>query len=489
MQDPLPPAKPTATFVRRHLLLSTVVVLGVLLLATCQGITTSNSSPIPAAQGVTVKEVPVTVEVTRIVVTERIIPATPEPPKACAPAALDSANEVVIAALLPLGNADMLTSALASQAALSIASSELNSAGGVDGKPVRVWSADVDAARAGEVVEEAVVEQCAAAILVAAPADVTQAVIHAAETHGTPVLILDAVDDALTADGSPVVFRLAPSMTMLTRMYAEWLQAVGDYNGDSQVRAALVVEDSAEARERADMIGAEMQSRGIGYEVLGVPANSDDFSSLIARIALMDPMPDAIFIRLNGDAALTLQQQLLQNGIGPQKHSLIVTMRQALETDRFWQQMGEQGIYTVVQRVGPWSSTLGEGGTEFAGQFAMLMGRWPEASAFAAHDAVHLIADAVTRAKSLAPGPVIHALEASDISLAGGHYTFPFGTNNQPDGDADEPWMWRQWRDMPLLFLQYTAPNQSAQNMIVLWPPDYATTSAAVVRPPQPVTP
>lgn len=485
MHDPSPASKPTSRFLRRRTFLAAIAILAFFVLATCQGVLPPTASPAQATQSTSVVEIPVTVEVTRIVMTERLIPTTPEPTRPCTPTSLAAAQEVVVAALLPLADPGTLGAAMASQAALSIAAQELNQQGGVSGHPLRVWSADVDVRRAAEVVGDAVHRQCAAAILVAASSDVSRAVLAAAEAYGVPVLVLDAVEDGLTAGGSEIVFRLAPTDSMLTGMYGAWLNSVGDYNGDSQVKSVLVIEDSAEAKKRAEVIGASMADLGIGYEILPVATGGDDYSSLVARIALMEPLPDAIFIRLNGDAALTLQRQLIENGIGPQKHSLIVTTRQALEAERFWQQLGDQGAFTVVQRVGPWSGTLGPGGPEFASRFAQLMGRFPEAPAFAAHDALYLVADAIQRSGALAADALIDALEATDLELAGGRYTFPYGAKHMPDTNDGAAWMWRQWLGAPLLFLQYTAPNQSAQNMAVLWPPDYATADEAVVRPPQ----
>lgn len=485
MQDPSPGSTPTTSPLRRTAILAAIVILAFVVLTTCQGVLPPTTSPSQETLSTSVVEVPVTVEVTRIIMTERLIPATPEPPQPCTPGALSTTQEIVVAALLPLADPGTLGAAMASQAALSIAAQELNQQGGVSGHPVRVWSADIDARRAHDVVEEALLRQCASAILVAASSDVSRAVLAAAEPYGVPVLFLDAVEDELTAGGSGIVFRLAPTTSMLTGMYGEWLNSVGDYNGDSQVKSVLVVEDTAEAKKHAEAIASSMTALGIGSEVLPVATNGDDYSSLVARIALMEPMPDAIFIRLNGDAALTLQRQLLENGIGPQKHSLIVTTRQALEAERFWKQLGDQGAYTVVQRVGPWSGTLGPGGAEFVNRFSLLMGRWPEAPAFAAHDAIYLIADAIQRGGSLDPDALIAALEETKIDLAGGSYSFPYGANHTPDSNGGQPWMWRQWLGAPLLFLQYTAPNQSAQNMAVLWPPDYATADETVVRPPQ----
>lgn len=429
--------------------------------------------------------VPITVEVTRLVMTERVVIATPEPPVACAPNDLDDADEVVIGAILPLSQPASLSNALAVQTALTIAADEINAAGGIAGKPLRIWFADSngDSQRAALLANEAIVEQCAAALIGASSSDSAAAALEVAHTHGRPYVILEATDDTLTATQYPEVFRLAPSNSMLTAMYGEWLAAVGDYNGDGKVSALLLVEDSESGTQQSRRIGAMFDAQGISWDAYPVELPSNDFSSLIARIVVKEEMPDAIYIRFNGDSSTVLHRQLLENGVGPLKKSLIVRMRAALDSDQFWQQMGENGVFTVVTRVGPWSGTVNERGAAFAGAFARYFDRWPEVQAFAAYDSLHLLADAITRAQSLAPETLIEALERSDITLASGHYSFPVTAQTAREEAPAAPWMWHQWLETPLVFLQYTAPLQSSSNMAVLWPPAYATVDRAVVLP------
>ena len=89
----------------------------------------------------------------------------------------------------------------------------------------------------------------------------------------------------------------------------------------------------------------------------------------------------------------------------------------------------------------------------------------------------------INRAGSLDPDAIIAALEDTDFEGAAGRYYFPFGSGNTPE-DAGEPaYMWHQWPEVPLLFLQYTESGQNSDDVEVIWPATYRTSEGAVVRP------
>ena len=72
------------------------------------------------------------------------------------------------------------------------------------------------------------------------------------------------------------------------------------------------------------------------------------------------------------------------------------------------------------------------------------------------------------------PDAIIDALEATDIDLAQGHYYFPYGKNNPvPEGEPD--WMWHQWPDAAVLFLQYFEEGQNSDDAAVIYPEVYQT--------------
>jgi branched-chain amino acid transport system substrate-binding protein len=426
-----------------------------------------------------------TVEVTRIVLSERVVEATPAPPQACAPRFLDDATEIVVALLAPISEPASLSTALGVQTALSISLDALNRDGGIGGKPVRLWVGDTagNVERAARLAEESITSGCASALIASSNNGAARAILEVAHRYGIPFFVVDASDDDLTATGYPEVFRLAPTNSMLMQVPTAWLDAVGDYNGDGTRSAMMITDESDAGATHAEWMRSELAKVGFTTDTYTVMLPSQDFSSLVARLVVRPVMPDVIFIRIGGDAATVLQRQLVENGIGPQKQSLIVAARSALQDEEFWSALGSGGLYTVVGRVGPWMSTVNEMGAGFATDYVRYLNRWPEAASFAAHDALCLLADAMERAPTLASSDLIAALEKSDMELTSGRITFPFGSQAAPESGGKPAWAWHQWMKPTQLFLQYTEVEQPAAQMAVIWSSDAAIVDGAVVRP------
>jgi len=184
-----------------------------------------------------------------------------------------------------------------------------------------------------------------------------------------------------------------------------------------------------------------------------------------------------------GDATLDLQRQLLDAGIGPQKGTLLVVGRAALDGPQFWGRVPD-GAFTVVSRRGPWYTSVTPLGTAFAERYAAAYaGQWPDAAAFAAYDAVHLLADAARRANSISPPALVGALETADITLASGYYNFPINSRRPPDVAQEPAYRWHQWLNAPLLYMQYREPQQDPSTIDIIWPAAYHTVDSVVLRP------
>ena len=160
---------------------------------------------------------------------------------------------------------------------------------------------------------------------------------------------------------------------------------------------------------------------------------------------------------------------------------MIVTNRVALQDELFWQRVPD-GLNAIVTKIGASPSTVTEVGAEFVEDYREYFDHWPESHAFAAYDALRLAADAMERAQTIDSDDIIDSLEMADIELASGRYYFPYGHHNPPDGEEVPDYMWHQWPDVPLLFLQYTAIDQPVAEMDVLWPPAYGTINEPVNR-------
>jgi ABC-type branched-subunit amino acid transport system substrate-binding protein len=422
------------------------------------------------------------VEVTRVLTQAVVVEATPPPPAPCAPAIIDATTTITIGAILPLSLPGAITAGFAMQTALTLAVQDINAAGGVAGRTLALITYDSadQAERSRQAAQRLILDDCAAGIVGLYHTPTARAVADMAHGYGTPLIITASADDELTATAYPEVFRIAPSRAMLAQMPSRWLGEVGDFNQDGQIIAA-VISDSASQPFFVEAVMAGFASAAIHANHMTVDLPSTDFSSAVARIVTIETLPDAIFILLKGADALTLQSQILAAGIGPQKSTLLVLHHAGLDSDQFWRDVPD-GLGTVVTRIGPWPPTMTALGQQFALAYSQFNGRWPDVYAFAAYDAVYLLADAIDRAGSLQGSALVVALEASDIELASGHYTFPFGVHNPPEADGVNAYMWHQWPDVQTLYLQYSRLGQPADDMPVIWPQRYRTVDAPLVR-------
>jgi branched-chain amino acid transport system substrate-binding protein len=390
----------------------------------------------------------------------------------------------VVGILAPYSQNAVWPKALSMQAGISLAVDDINQAGGIAGRPLRVAIEDTagDPALAARMAESLITEHCASALVGGFSPEESAAIKQVSEQHGVPFIIVEATADELTSDSPATVFRIAPAATMMAQMPAQWINSVGDFNGDGTLHVTLIVENTASGDQALEQMIQALTSANIPYDFLRVDVPTQDYSPQVARIVASKQAPDAIFVQVGGEVALDVLRQLLDAGIGPQKGTLLVTGRSALDEALFWQRVPD-GAYTVVSRRGPWNTSLTPMGQGFVERYRHFSSQWPEPVAFAAYDAIHLLADAAGRSGSLVPKELLGALETADITLASGYYHFPFNSTRPPSGPLEPAYLWHQWPDPPLLYMQYREPLQDPATIDIIWPPLYRTVEGPVIRP------
>ena len=132
----------------------------------------------PAPDGLPTRVPPPVTVVTRMILSERIVVATPAPPQPCAPGDLGPGEEVVVGAVLPLSRMGTLASGLSLQASLMLAREDINGAGGIAGHPVRVALRDADTPeRAARAAGELIAGECAVALVGGYHSDLTRTIV------------------------------------------------------------------------------------------------------------------------------------------------------------------------------------------------------------------------------------------------------------------------------------------------------------------------
>jgi branched-chain amino acid transport system substrate-binding protein len=266
-------------------------------------------------------------------------------------------------------------------------------------------------------------------------------------------------------------------------MDAKWLADVGDYNGNGLVSAVIVAENTDYGVGQVDKAQTWFPEFGITVEVKLVDLPLTEPAALVDELRNLEMAPDAILVKVTGKASYEVERQIIEAGLAPNQETILVANQVALNDEDYWQHVPD-GAFVVVPRIGPWGAAVTDIGAEFAQKYQAAYERWPEPYAFEAYDALWLMAEAINRAGSLEPDAIITALEETNLELTSGHYSFPYGSKNPAGGYVPE-FMWHQWPDVPLLFLQYTELQQPANDMAVIWPPAYRTTSTPIIRPEQ----
>ncbi len=401
----------------------------------------------------------------------------------CAATEISEVDEIIIGATVPLSEPGAIIGGEAMKAAFQMAVDEINQGGGIQGKPVQLLIEDTAGIpeQGKEIATELIEENCVVAIVGEYHSAVGLEIMEVVHQYHTPTIFAETYSDAITASGYPEVFRIAPTSSFTAQMDAKWLAEVGDFNQDGRISSIIVAENSNYGEAQLASVSTWFPEYGIEFDPISVEFNERDFSFALNQIAFLDDPPDTIIIKVTGDSSLVLLNQIIEAGIAPNEKTLVVANQVALNDGQYWQQV-PNGEYVIVPRIGPWSSIVNPLGMSFAEKYYDLFEKWPEAYAFEAYDSLWLMVDAITRSGSLDPDEIIQALEQTDIELASGHYYFPYGTKNPAEGFVPD-YMWHQWPDVPLLFLQYTERNQNSEDMSVIWPETYRTSEGAVVIP------
>lgn len=405
-------------------------------------------------------------------------------PGRCAPADVADIETIQIGATAPLSAPGSVTGGIAMQIAFRFAEDDINAAGGVLGKPVNVILNDTEGLpeRGTAVMERLITQDCVVAVVGEYHSAVGLTMKEVANKYHVPVIFAETYSDDITSVGYPEVFRIAPTSTFTAQMDGKWLTDVGDYNGDGEMFVIIVAENTGYGQGQVDKADKWFPEYGLTHETFFADLPTQDFSSVVTRINALDTVPDAILIKVTGETSYNLQQQLYEGGIDISK-TMVVANQVALDSAKYWQNVPD-GNFAVVPRIGPWYSSASQTGLDFFERYANATGgRVAEAYAFEAYDSLMLMADAINRAGSLDPDAIIAALEETSLDSVLGTISFPYGSGNTPEDAGQPAYMWHQWPEVPLLFLQYTEAGQSETEVEVIWPAAYRTSDGPVVRP------
>ncbi len=415
----------------------------------------------------------VTKEVEKVVTKEVV--ATPTPTGRCAPTDPNEVDEIRIGATGPLSAPGSVVGGVVMQWALNIAVKHINDAGGVLGKPVNLVFYDTEGLpeRGTAVAERLITQDCVVGIVGEYHSAVGLAMMEVAHKYHTPVVFAETWNDKITGSQYPEIFRIAPASSMVAEADAKYLADVG------AEFVVIVAENTDYGVPASEATKERLAKYGIDSEIFLAEIGTQDFTPLITRIQALDRTPDAVLTLVTGEASYNFEQQAAEAGLMPNEDTICIANQVAINSDEFWRNVPD-GNYCLFRRVGLVPALANEVTKKFEADYRRQFDRFPESYALEAYDSLLIMADAINRAGSLDPDAIIAALEDTDLVGAQGRYYFPYGLKNPVPPDQPE-WMWHQWPDPAILFLQYWEKGQSWEEACVVWPEKYQTCGTFLV--------
>lgn len=355
--------------------------------------------------------------------------------------------------------------------AAQMAMDEINKAGGVLGRPIKLVEADTrgkpEEGTAGA--ERLTAQEHAVAIFGEFHSGVFLAEMEVVHKTGTPLVAVDVWANKITAKGYPEVFRVAPCQALIANPYGDWLSAAGFKN------VLLMYEKTDGGEGHRDVLLASLKKHGIKYDVVGVDLNQTEFTAELQRVLAHTPRYDFIAVAYSEAGLYPLVSQAKSLGLAPTAQTGMYDSGGPATTEAFWKNVGEAGIGLVTENVGLPKAKWNAKTKAFVAAFESRFKSATTPQSMESYDAAYIIVDAIKRAGSTDSKAIIHALETSKWSGTRGAYAF--STSHSPD------WAYHQFVNAPIYLLQYDKVGQKPEDAPVVWPRNLATVQYTYMKP------
>ncbi|HEY57077.1 MAG TPA: ABC transporter substrate-binding protein [Anaerolineae bacterium] len=466
-------------------LLGVLVVLS-MLLAACQ-----------PKEVVVTKEVIVTQEVEKVVTQEVVV--TKEVPVEktagkCAPTTFEELGDspIKIGVPVPMSAPGSVGGGRAMITAVQIAANQVNAKGGIMGKykvkPVFYDTSGLPE-RGTAAMEYLITSECVVGVAGEYHSSAGVAEKEVAHKYHVPAIFAETWNDKITGVQYPEVFRIAPASSMVAKGDAQFFKDMG------VSWVAIVTENTDYGIPASESTQKKLADLGIQSDIYKADQGTQDFSTLVTRVQQDLSQHDgkkAVLVLITGETSYNFEQQAVEGGLAPAEDLIFVANQVAANAKDFWQNVPD-GNYMVFRWVGGGSPFAMARRAEAQDFIQAYKDAWkdpqhfPERYAFEAYDAFMLLVKAIEEAGSLDADAIIAALEAHNspengVALAQGVYYFPYGTQNPVPSDQPE-WMWHQWPDPKVFFLQYWKSGQPLEEACAIWPADQQTCGTDYVVP------
>ncbi|MCZ0940219.1 MAG: ABC transporter substrate-binding protein [Caldilineaceae bacterium] len=389
-------------------------------------------------------------------------------------------DPIRIGALFPLSAPGSVVGGEAMRDAMIIAAERINAAGGLLGRPVELVVVDSEGLpeRGAAVTERLISQDSVVAIAGGYHSSVGVVAKEVAHDNNIPIVLANTWNDTITSVQYPQVFRIAPLSSEVSAVDVKFIQWLRDEAGIQLDKVVILTENTDYGIPAAEDTSRLLGEAGIESVTFGVDIGTQDFAGIIERIKAEEP--DFIMSLATGEASYNFAQQCADAGIGPQDLPTLCE-HVALESDSFWRNVPD-GNYCFVRRIGLPPLLYNDIALEFLAEYEARTGKeGAESYAFAAYDAVRIIAQAITEAGTTDPNDIIAALEEISYEGALGTITFPINSRNTPQDAGVDPKWWHQFPDPAVTVVQYQQQGEDSVGATVVFPHTYQTGDPIVV--------
>ena len=389
-------------------------------------------------------------------------------------------DPIRIGALFPLSAPGSVVGGEAMRAAMLIAADEINASGGLLGRPVELIVVDSEGLpeRGAAVSERLVNQDGVVAIAGGYHSSVGVVAKEVAHNYGIPIVLANTWNDTITSVQYPEVFRIAPLSSEVSAVDVKFIEWLRDDAGAKLEKVVILTENTDYGIPAAEDTTRLLGEAGIEAVTFGVDIGTQDFAGIIERIKA--EAPDLIMSLATGEASYNFAQQSADAGIGPQAVPTLCE-HVALESESFWRNVPD-GNYCFVRRIGLPPQLYNDVAHAFLAEYEARTGKdGAESYAFAAYDAVRIIAQAITEAGTTDADAIIATLEEISYVGALGKITFPVNSSNTPEQAGVDPKWWRQFPDPAVTVVQYQHEGEDSVSATVVFPETYRTGDPVVI--------
>lgn len=349
------------------------------------------------------------------------------------------------------------------QWAVQLEVEQINAAGGVNGRPLKVVYEDTKGqpAEGSAAAVRLVTRDNVSAIFGEFHSSVALAETEVAHKNGVPWVGTDVWADKITAQGYPEIFQLAPANSLVYVKVAQWMVDQGFKH------VAIIAENTDFGQDGAKVVSAILKQKGVDQKLVTIDLNQQDFTPALLRLMSEGDKPDIIQMVVAGQAQYQIVKQACQLGLAPNAKTKLLGSTGLLQKE-VWEVDGDCAKNLLAVNIATPKPQMNEKARAFAAAFQKKYNRAPTGVAMEAYDTLGVIVAAIEQAKSADRKDIIKGLEAIKWEGVNGIYSFPT--------TKDPAWAYHQFNDVPFHIIQYTASNQAPGDAAIVFPKKWATT-------------